>query len=174
MPPSYTLAEINTFDQPAFVDTLGFLFESSPWIAEATWPARPFTSVTQLHAALCATVEQAPLEHKIALIQAHPDLAGRAALAGVLTPESTSEQASAGLDQLSPDEFATFTRLNNAYREQFGFPFVICVREHTKHSILEHFEQRLEHNRDREIDTALGEIAKIARLRMHGVLDEAA
>ena len=110
------------------------------------------------------------MARKIALIQAHPDLAGRAALAGTLTPESTNEQASAGLDRLSPDEFASFTRLNDAYRNQFGFPFVICVREHTKHSILQNFVQRLEHSREQEIDTALDEIAKIARLRLQGVL----
>ena len=166
----YAIDQINTFDQQAFVEALGFLFESSPWIAQATWSARPFNSAAQLHAALCATVKQAPVARKIALIQAHPDLAGRAALAGTLTPESTNEQVSAGLDRLSPDEFASFTRLNDAYRNQFGFPFVICVREHTKHSILQNFVQRLEHSREQEIDTALDEIAKIARLRLQGVL----
>jgi OHCU decarboxylase len=142
------------------------LFEGSPWIAAETWPARPFASMDQLHQALCATMERAPLDRKIALIQAHPDLAGRAAIAGELTPESTREQASARLDRLTPEEFSTFTRLNRAYRDTFGFPFVICVREHTRESILASFADRLQHAREQEIATALGEIAKIARLRL--------
>jgi 2-oxo-4-hydroxy-4-carboxy-5-ureidoimidazoline decarboxylase len=161
-----TLAAINTLDQEAFAIALGFLFEGSPWIAAETWLARPFASLDQLHQALCATMERAPIERKIALIQAHPDLAGRAAIAGELTPESTREQASASLNRLTPEEFATFTRLNQAYRDTFGFPFVICVREHTRASSLASFTDRLEHAREQEIATALGEIAKIARLRL--------
>ncbi|MFL5803926.1 MAG: 2-oxo-4-hydroxy-4-carboxy-5-ureidoimidazoline decarboxylase [Roseiflexaceae bacterium] len=161
-----TLAAINTLDQEAFAIALGFLFEGSPWITVETWLARPFASLDQLHQALCATMERAPIERKIALIQAHPDLAGRAATAGELTPESTREQASASLNRLTPEEFATFTRLNQAYRDTFGFPFVICVREQTRASILASFADRLEHAREQEIATALGEIAKIARLRL--------
>ncbi|MBC8161456.1 MAG: 2-oxo-4-hydroxy-4-carboxy-5-ureidoimidazoline decarboxylase [Roseiflexaceae bacterium] len=165
-----TIDTINTFDQAGFVAALGHLFEGSPWIAEQAWPQRPFADAAQLHAALCATVAQAPAARKIALIQAHPDLAGKAAMAGALSPESTSEQASARLDRLSPDEYAAFTRLNSSYRAQFGFPFVICVREHTSASILANFAQRLQHGREQEIDTALDEIAKIARLRLHDVV----
>jgi OHCU decarboxylase len=161
-----TLAAINDLDQSAFVATLGPLFEGSPWIAAETWPARPFASRDALHQALCATMYAAPLERKLALIRAHPDLAGKAAIAGELTPESASEQSSAGLNRLSPEEFATFTRLNQAYGETFGFPFVICVRENTKDSILASFSVRLLHPRDQEVETALGEIAKIARLRL--------
>jgi OHCU decarboxylase len=160
------LAAVNALDQEGFVNALGFLFEGSPWIAAETWPARPFASLDLLHQALCATMERAPIERKIALIQAHPDLAGRAAIAGELTPESTREQASASLNRLTPDEFATFTRLNQAYRDRFGFPFVICVREHTRASILTSFAARLAHAREQEVATALGEIAKIARLRL--------
>lgn len=161
-----TLAKINQLGRNEFVATLGPLFEGSPWIADATWPARPFGSIDQLHQALCATMHAAPTERQIALIQAHPDLAGKAAIAGELTAESAREQSSAGLGRLTPEQFATFTRLNGAYREQFGFPFVICAREHSASSILEHFATRLEHPRDQEIATALGEIAKIARLRL--------
>jgi 2-oxo-4-hydroxy-4-carboxy-5-ureidoimidazoline decarboxylase len=161
-----TLAAVNALDQAGFEAALGFLFEGSPWIAAATWPARPFASLDQLHGALCATLERAPIERKIALIQAHPDLAGRAAIAGALTPESTREQASAGLNRLTPEQFATFTQLNQAYRDRFGFPFVICVREHNQESILAGFVARLEHAREQEVATALGEIAKIARLRL--------
>ncbi len=158
--------QINAFDQDTFVQQLGFVFEQSPWIARETWTQHPFTSREHLHQALCATMYAAPQHQKIALIRAHPDLAGKAAIAGELTAESTREQASAGLNRLSADEYATFTRLNDAYRVKFDFPFVICVREHTKHSILAAFVERLEHEREQEITTALDEIAKIARLRL--------
>ena len=161
-----TLAAVNQLSRDDFVAAIGPLFEGSPWIAAATWPARPFASRGQLHQALCATMYAAPVERQVALIQAHPDLAGKAAIAGALTAESTSEQSSAGLNRLSPEEFAAFTRLNRAYREKFGFPFVICAREHDKTSIVEQFSARLEHDRDQEIGAALGEIAKIAYLRL--------
>ncbi|HEU5102747.1 MAG TPA: 2-oxo-4-hydroxy-4-carboxy-5-ureidoimidazoline decarboxylase [Roseiflexaceae bacterium] len=163
---SITLAAVNALSYDDFVAALGPLFEHSPWIAAATWPARPFATLDQLHQVLCATMYAAPLERQVALIQAHPDLAGKAAIAGELTTASAREQSSAGLSQLSPEEFADFTRLNNAYRERFGFPFVICAREHNKTSILEQFVLRLEHGREQEISAALGEIAKIARLRL--------
>jgi 2-oxo-4-hydroxy-4-carboxy-5-ureidoimidazoline decarboxylase len=161
-----TLDHLNALDRAQFVARLGHLFEASPWIAAAAWDARPFGSLGALHQALLAVVAAAPVERKLALIRAHPDLAGRAAVAGELTPDSTREQASAGLDRLSAEEFARFTRLNGAYREQFGFPFVICVREHDRHSILGEFERRLQNARDAEVDTALAEIGKIARLRL--------
>ncbi|MEN9936489.1 MAG: 2-oxo-4-hydroxy-4-carboxy-5-ureidoimidazoline decarboxylase [Chloroflexota bacterium] len=161
-----TLHDINALDREQFAARLGFLFEGSPWIAAETWTARPFASPEELHAALCRTVEAAPLESQIALIRAHPDLAGRAAVARELTPESSREQASAGLDRLTPEEFATFTRLNQAYRERFAFPFVICVREHDKAGILAQFAARLPNEREAEVATAIGEIGKIARLRL--------
>ncbi len=113
---------------------------------------------------------QAPLEQQVALIQAHPDLVGRAALAGTLTPASTNEQASAGLDRLSAEEIAAFARYNQAYRERFGFPFVICARENKKESILVGFATRLQHSRDQEIGIALGEIAKICWLRLQDTI----
>ena len=161
-----TLVQINALSHAAFVAALGPLFEGSPWIADSTWTARPFGGIDQLHQALCATMYAAPIERQVALIQAHPDLAGKAAIAGELTAESAREQSSAGLSRLVPEQFATFTRLNQAYREKFGFPFVICAREHSATSILNHFATRLEHPRAQEIATALGEIAKIARLRL--------
>jgi 2-oxo-4-hydroxy-4-carboxy-5-ureidoimidazoline decarboxylase len=161
-----TLAEVNALSHDEFVAALGPLFEGSPWIAAATWPARPFAGIGQLHQALCATMYAAPIDRQVALIQAHPDLAGKAAIAGALTAESAREQSSAGLSRLAPEQFATFTQLNQAYRVKFGFPFVICAREHSATSILEHFAARLENPRAQEIATALGEIAKIARLRL--------
>jgi OHCU decarboxylase len=161
-----SLATINALDQDGFVAALGPLFERSPWIAAETWPARPFANLDQLHRALCATMYGATLDRQVALIRAHPDLAGKAAIAGELTRESSREQASAGLDRLSPVEFATFTRLNQSYGDTFGFPFVICVREHSKDSILASFVARLRNTPEQEVVAALGEIAKIARLRL--------
>jgi 2-oxo-4-hydroxy-4-carboxy-5-ureidoimidazoline decarboxylase len=107
----------------------------------------------------------------MALIRAHPDLAGRAAIADELTPESTREQASAGLDSLTPEEYEAFTRLNAGYREKFGFPMIVCVREHTKESILAQAETRMEHSRGEEVEVALKEVAKIARLRLEDLVD---
>ena len=148
----------------------GGVFEESPWIAREAWEQRPFGSVDALHAAMVWVVEHSPRVARLELIRAHPDLAGKAAIEGSLTRSSTSEQASAGLDRLTPDEFEAFTRTNTAYRERFGFPFVVCVREHTKESILRVAAERLEHTGDEEVRVALEEIAKIARLRMEDIL----
>lgn len=163
---SVPLATLNTLDRQAFIATLGHLFEQSPWIAADVWQARPFADRDALLRALLAVVQAASLEQQLALIKAHPDLAGKAAVAGTLTAASTHEQASAGLDRLTAEEFARFTALNSAYRERFGFPFIICVREHTRTSILQAFEERLTHERGQETRIALEEIARIARLRL--------
>ena len=144
----------------------GALFEHSPWVAEAVWEHGPFPDREALAQGLEDAMYQAPRERQLALIRAHPDLAGRAAIDGTLTASSQKEQAAAGLDRLTPDEYETFTRTNAAYRERFGFPFVVCAREHTKDSILRTATERLEHSPDEEVDIALGEIAKIARLRL--------
>lgn len=170
---SLTIDQINRLEQPQFVAALGFVFEQSPWIAAETWQARPFADLRQLHAAMCTVMRSASSQQQIALIRAHPDLAGKAAIAGTLTAESTREQASAGLNQLTPEEFAEFTRLNGAYRNRFGFPFVICVREQTRRSILDHFVARLEHTPEQEVATALDEIAKIAWLRLGDAVAQA-
>jgi OHCU decarboxylase len=115
-------------------------------------------------------VEAANVDRRVALIAAHPDLAGRVAREGRLTPASTGEQAGAGLDRLSPAETVRFDAANARYRERFGFPFVICVREHTKESILAALEVRANAGRADEISTALAEIAKIARLRLEDAI----
>ena len=167
-----TLRELNAMDQDAFVATIGHVFERSPWIAAEAWERRPFASVDQLHEALAAVMWDATPEQQLTLIRAHPDLAGKAAIAGELTADSTREQASAGLDRLTPEEYARFTRLNTTYREQFGFPFIICVREHTKASILAAFEERLAHGQQQERETALSEIAKIVRLRLRDAVSD--
>jgi OHCU decarboxylase len=150
----------------AFVDRYGALFEHSPWVAENAWEKRPFADREDLAAKLEQAMYEAPRERRLELIRAHPDLAGRAAIEGTLTQDSRREQASAGLDRLTPDEYEQFTRTNTAYRERFGFPFVVCVREHDKASILATAEARLQNDPETEVNTALGEIAKIARLRL--------
>ena len=167
----FTLSAINALDQADFVQALGPVFEGPPWIVVEAWSARPFTSVNQLHASLCAVMYAASEEQQVGLLRSHPDLVGRAALAGTLSPSSTSEQAAAGLDRLTPTEIELFTRLNQTYRARFGFPFVICARENKKESILTGFEQRLQNSRSQEITLALGEVAKIAALRLHDLLD---
>jgi OHCU decarboxylase len=153
-------------DREAFVARFGGVFEASPWIAEAAWERRPFGSVERLHSALVGVVGAAPPADRLALIRAHPDLAGKAAIAGALTPESTREQAAAGLDQLTPAQYERITGLTAAYRERFGFPFVVCAREHTADTIIASAARRLEADPDEEEQTALSEIAKIARLRL--------
>ena len=161
-----SIEQVNALTQEEFKAALGHLFEGSPWIAEQAWQARPFRNVQHLHEEMCRVMYEAPVERQLALIRAHPDLVGRAALAGTLSPESTREQSAAGLDRLTPQEIATFTRLNRQYRQKFGFPFVICARENRKESILTGFATRLRNTREQEIATALAEIAKIARLRL--------
>jgi 2-oxo-4-hydroxy-4-carboxy-5-ureidoimidazoline decarboxylase len=149
-------------DAAAFVEALGWVFEGSPWVAERAWATRPFASVAALHAALVQAVERASPEEQLALIRAHPDLATRARL----SDSSTAEQAGAGLDRLTPEEFARFHDLNARYRERFDFPFVVAVRNHTKTSILAEFARRLDQAAADERATALGEIAAIARFRL--------
>ena len=167
------LAQLNELDHKAFVRFVGPAFEHSPWIAEETSQKRPFATLDQLHAALCETVQTAGEERQIALIRAHPDLVGRLALAGQLTKESTGEQASAGLDKLTPEEVALFQKNNAAYKEKFGFPFVICTRLNKKEAILNGFKVRLQNSREQEIKIALEEIGKIARLRLEDMLARA-
>jgi OHCU decarboxylase len=165
-----TMEGVNELGREAFVERFGPLFEHSPWVAAGAWSDRPFADADELFEALRSAMYSAPRDRQLALIRAHPDLAGRAAIEGSLTRSSKNEQASAGLDRLTPDEYEAFTRTNAAYRERFGFPFVVCVREHTKQSILRVAAERLEHTRDEEVRVALEEIAKIARLRLREIL----
>ena len=165
-----TLAQMNAISRDEFVRIVGPVFEHSPWIAEATSLKRPFASVEELHRAFCQIVANAGEEKQLALIRAHPDLAGRAALAGTLTRESTREQTTAGLGTLMPEEIAGFQRSNAAYLEKFGFPFVICARLNKKEAILNGFRIRLSNSREQEIKTALEEIGKIAYLRLQDIV----
>ena len=179
-----TIDEVNDLDQREFVGRFANLYESSPWVAERAWRERPFGGLSDLHEAFVGAMYEAPEERRMALIRAHPDLAGKAAVAGELTPESSSEQASAGLDSLTPEEYEAFTRMNADYRERFGFPMIVCVREHTKmpstadetptitkETILQNARDRLKNSREEEIGVALGEIAKIARFRLEDLIE---
>ena len=164
--PALNLPQLNSLSHDEFIRIVGPVFEHSPWIAEATWPQRPFASVEGLHRALCQTVADANEVQRLALIRAHPDLVGKLALAGQLTKESTGEQASAGLGNLTPEEVALFQQNNAAYMGKFGFPFVICARFNKKEAILNGFKVRLHNSREQEIQAALTEIFKIAELRL--------
>src|SRR5262249_36729116 len=159
---SAALAALNVAGRTEVVAALGAVFEHSPWVAEAAVAAAPFVSVEALHRAMIAAVHAAPAEMRLALLRAHPDLAGTAARAGEMTPSSVAEQAGAGLLALSEAEYERFHRLNTAYRDRFGFPFIIALRRHTKHSLLLAFEARLATERHIEIENALGEVFAIA------------
>jgi len=161
-----TIDYLNAASVDAFVAEIGFAFEDSPWIARVAAAQRPFASRDELHAAMVAAVAAASDFDRVALIRAHPDLAGRVAREGRLTAASATEQAGAGLAALTPEEIERFDRDNGAYRANFGFPFVICARENTKATILAALAARRDNDRATEIATALAEIAKIARLRI--------
>jgi 2-oxo-4-hydroxy-4-carboxy-5-ureidoimidazoline decarboxylase len=163
------LETLNRIGRAEFTRTLGGVFEQSPWVADRAFDRRPFPSLAALHEAMVEAVRRAPRAEQVALIRAHPDLAGQAARAGTMSAASVAEQSSAGLDRLTDEEYARFERLNAAYREKFGFPFVIAVRRHDKHAILAAFEARLRHGLDDEVDAALDQIAEIARLRLEAL-----
>ncbi len=161
-----SLDTLNSADRQTFMAAIGEVMELAPWVAEEAYAKRPFASLAALYAAMTDAVRAAGGERQRALIEGHPDLAGKAAREGKLTADSTAEQAAAGLDRLTPDEFATFHRLNDAYRAKFAMPFIVCVRRHGKESILHQFEKRLQNNAASERETALAEIFRIAALRL--------
>lgn len=157
-------------DTHDFIARYAGVYEHSPWVAERVAPfATELDNAEQLAALLADCVDNASPEQQLALIRAHPDLAGRAQVAGALTRDSTIEQASAGLDQCSEDEFLRFQALNTAYWEKFGFPFVMAVRGRERADILENFALRLKNEYSVEFETALLEIHKIARLRLESM-----
>ena len=160
------LANLNRMNLAAFEAAVGEAFELAPWVAAAAHARRPFTTVSELHTAMMDAVRAAPRETQLAFLRNHPDLAGKAAIAGEVTDDSRSEQASAGLEALSRDEFAHFHSLNDAYQAKFGFPFMICVRRHTRDSILSQFERRLARDTATEFAAALQEVLHITRLRI--------
>ncbi len=169
--PALTLEQLSTLDQETFTSMLGSIFEHSPWVAEQTWPHRPFTSIDALHACMVAQVDQAPSAQQLSLINAHPELAGRLAAEGKLTRASTAEQQGAGLDQCSAQELAQLNELNRLYRDKFGIPFIIAVKGLDRHQIIQAMQQRLSGTPQQAIDESLAQIARIAAFRLHELFD---
>jgi len=159
-------AALSALERDAFVAALDGIFEHSPWVAEAAWAARPFADRDALLAALIAAMRSAPQSQQLALIRAHPELAGRAAVRGELTAESRGEQAGAGLDACSPEEFERLQWLNARYVAKFGFPFILAVRGYDRAGIIERFAERLAQRPDAEFNEALTQIERIAALRI--------
>jgi 2-oxo-4-hydroxy-4-carboxy-5-ureidoimidazoline decarboxylase len=165
-----SLDTLNALPVPGFVAALGGVFEHAPWVAEAVANGRPYPTVTALHDGMMQAVRSAPRDRLDGFIGGHPELGSRVKRDD-LTSHSQAEQGGLGLDRLSAEEFERFLRLNTAYREKFGFPFIVCVRRHTRDSILNQFEHRLDNSIDAERGAALREIGLITRLRLVGIVD---
>ncbi|MDR5731803.1 2-oxo-4-hydroxy-4-carboxy-5-ureidoimidazoline decarboxylase [Caballeronia sp. LZ025] len=165
-----TLDQLNAMPADAFVTVLAGIFEHSPWVAEIAAQQRPFESIDALHAAMSKAVETAGDEKQLALINAHPELAGKAAVRGELTAESTREQSGAGLNLCTQEEFDKLQSLNAAYRQKFGFPFILAVRGYDRHGIIANFEERVNHDRAEELRTSLDQIYRIARFRLDDLI----
>ena len=166
MAATVTIDELNDMTRVLFVGALGEIFEMSPWIAEAAWEARPFGSAVALWQAMMDVVTQAGRERQVALLRAHPDLGGKAARVAAMTEHSNVEQSGAGLDRLDDAEFERFHELNDAYRDKFGFPFIIAVKDYDKAGILAAFEVRLQNGADEELTECLIQVGRIAELRL--------
>lgn len=163
---SYALENVNQMPVADFVTVFGDVAEHSPWVAEKAAVLRPFLSKEAMHDAFSASVLQAPRDQQLALIRAHPDLAGKAAMHGDLTRDSASEQSGAGLDRLTKAEYDRFTELNERYREKFDFPFIFAIKGANKHQILEGFEARILNDQIQELSAALDNISRIFSFRI--------
>jgi len=161
-----TLAAVNRMDEDAFVVSFGDIAEHSPWVAKVAERARPYLDRTAMVAAFVEAVEEAEQEAQLALLREHPDLAGRAAIAGELAPESRNEQTGAGLDRMTAEEYDRFSRLNATYRDRYGIPFILAVKGATKDQVLAAFEARLDNPADIEFATALTQVQRIIRFRL--------
>ena len=166
----FSLAAVNAMSPEEFVNALGAIFEHSPWVAQRAAEKRPFGTLQQLHDAMAKAVRAADADERIKLIRAHPELAGKAAMRGELTEESAREQHGAGLDQCTPEQLTQVQQLNRRYNEKFGFPFVIAVKGHDRHSILTEFAERLENDRNTEVHESIEQIIKIGGFRLAAVV----
>ncbi len=166
------ISALCALDRARFAQRLEGIFEHSSWIATRTWSARPFTDVGSLHAAMLETLAASSYDEKLALIRAHPELAGKEAETGTLTAASSGEQRGVGLDQCSREELVTLRRLNAEYRERHGFPFVIAVKGLTRYQIIDALSHRLNNDTAVEFDTCLHEIGKIARFRLDALFTD--
>lgn len=162
-----SLATLNGLDRAGFTRLLGEVFEHSPWVAERAWAQRPFASIDALHAAMVAAVREAGTDEQVALVRAHPELAGREAAEGTLTADSTSEQGRLGFTALTRAEIERVERANHAYREKFGFPCIVALRLHaTRDSVIAEMERRAGNDRTAEVAAALEQIGHITRGRL--------
>jgi len=166
----YTITQLNAMPEAEFVQVLGGIYEHSPWFAEAAAKQRPFANVAELAAALRGAVDAAGEEAQVKLVRAHPELAGRAAVRGELTAESTREQAGAGLDQCTAEEFQRLQDLNAAYNRKFGFPFILAVRGYDRHGIIDAFARRIENEPAVELQTCINQIHRIAQFRLNDLV----
>jgi 2-oxo-4-hydroxy-4-carboxy-5-ureidoimidazoline decarboxylase len=162
----YTIDELNGLDERSFVDALGEVYETSPWVAKRSRSERPFDSLTDLDESMRTVVGEASRETRLDLLCAHPDLGERTEM----TDASESEQASAGLDELSPDQYERFQRLNETYRDRFGFPFIMTVKNESPDAIRAAMQDRIENSKEEEFQTALDQVHEIARLRLEDML----
>jgi 2-oxo-4-hydroxy-4-carboxy-5-ureidoimidazoline decarboxylase len=162
----YKIDDVNNMDHESFILHFGSIYEHSPWVAQGAWSCRPFGSVDALHAAMDSVMFAAPSATQMKLIRAHPELAGRLARLDQLTEASRSEQSQAGLDRLNQDQIAKMNQLNAKYLNKFRFPFIICARLNDADSIVSAMRTRLRNDPAEEFQTALGEISKIAKLRL--------
>ena len=167
-----SLADLNQLSRNSFVDSLGGIFEHSPWVAELAYAKQPFDSIAQLHRAMFETVQGSSKSRRLELICNHPELAGKEAAAGTLTSDSRQEQSGAGLDQCSAEELSQLQSLNRAYREKFEFPFVIAVTGLDKTAIIAAIGVRLKNSFNVEFETSISEIGKIGLIRLNALVDD--
>jgi 2-oxo-4-hydroxy-4-carboxy-5-ureidoimidazoline decarboxylase len=167
-----TLHQLNALSKDSFVATLGGIFEHSPWVAERAFDDRPFAGIEALHGAMMAVVQRAQEDERLALLRAHPELAGKAAVRGELTEESANEQARAGLAHCSPEEFAQLTELNARYNNRFGFPFILAVKGYDRAGIIREFAARIKNGRDDEIEACVAQIGRITRFRLDALVSD--
>ena len=166
---SIEINQINECSNDDFMAMLGSIYEHSPWVAQQVSNQRPFADLKTLHETMKTAVSQASKEEKLALLRAHPELAGKEAETGQLTEDSEKEQGRAGLNLCSPEELAIIRDCNQRYQQQFGFPFIIAVSGLNRQQIIEAMQQRLNHSSEQEFDTALAEVDKIAWIRLQSL-----
>ena len=162
-----TIEQVNAFGLADFIEKIGWVFEHSPWVAQRAWPNRPFKDVAALHRAMAAEMWSASAEEQLALLIAHPDLGARARM----SEASVSEQAGAGLNQLTREEFDALHRLNSEYKQKFGFPFLYAVKGSTKQDILEALSRRLTREKAEEFRVALAQVLRIAEFRLEDLIN---
>ena len=165
------ISELNRLDRPQFVAALAGICEHSPWVPERAWTQRPFADIDDLHAALAAVVATAGKDEQLALVRAHPELAGKAMAEGSLTADSTAEQSGAGLTHCSSAELARLRELNARHNANFGFPFILAVRGYDRAGVIAEFARRVDNDAAEELAESLRQIGKIARLRLEALID---